>query len=313
MDLYNLVLSAKITKGEGGGGGDEPTGTKEISITQNGVTTENVKSYASAKISTNVPNSYAAGDEGKVVSNGALVAQTSVTKTANGTYDTTTNNSVTVNVPQPSGTKSITSNGTHDVSSYASANVNVPSGTPTIQSLSVTQNGTYTAPSGVDGYSPVTVNVSGGGGGSNWELIGSHLFENVNYSSTTASTLGTVACGAGAYTNDAVIWVHVRKQNYTPSTSNKFYGSDAIFFNPKKKNGQTSDTVADGACTISVTNSQYSDYFKNQYGIYGYSINSSGDVTIQQRWNYDIAPELSGNFLVEVYKLTVPTGFVIFD
>ena len=35
-------------------------------------------------------------------------------------------------------------------------------GTPTIQSLSVTQNGTYTAPSGVDGYSPVTVNVSGG-------------------------------------------------------------------------------------------------------------------------------------------------------
>ena len=63
MDLYNLVLSAKITKGEGGGG-DEPTGTKEISITQNGVTTEDVKAYASAKITTNVPNSYAAGDEG---------------------------------------------------------------------------------------------------------------------------------------------------------------------------------------------------------------------------------------------------------
>ena len=37
-------------------------------------------------------------------------------------------------------------------------------GTPTIESLSVTANGTYTAPSGVDGYSPVTVNVSGGGG-----------------------------------------------------------------------------------------------------------------------------------------------------
>lgn len=32
-----------------------------------------------------------------------------------------------------------------------------------IQPLSVTQNGTYTAQSGVDGYSPVTVNVSGGG------------------------------------------------------------------------------------------------------------------------------------------------------
>lgn len=34
--------------------------------------------------------------------------------------------------------------------------------TPTINSLSVTENGTYTAPSGVDGYSPVTVNVPQG-------------------------------------------------------------------------------------------------------------------------------------------------------
>lgn len=35
-------------------------------------------------------------------------------------------------------------------------------GSAVIQSLTVTENGTYTAPSGVDGYSPVTVNVSGG-------------------------------------------------------------------------------------------------------------------------------------------------------
>lgn len=33
-----------------------------------------------------------------------------------------------------------------------------------VQPLSVTQNGTYNPPSGVDGYAPVTVNVSGGGG-----------------------------------------------------------------------------------------------------------------------------------------------------
>ena len=32
-----------------------------------------------------------------------------------------------------------------------------------VQPLSVTQNGTYNPPSGVDGYAPVTVNVSGGG------------------------------------------------------------------------------------------------------------------------------------------------------
>lgn len=33
---------------------------------------------------------------------------------------------------------------------------------PVINPLTITENGTYTAPSGVDGYSPVTVNVSGG-------------------------------------------------------------------------------------------------------------------------------------------------------
>lgn len=35
---------------------------------------------------------------------------------------------------------------------------------PVIKPLEVTSNGTYTAPAGVDGYSPVTVNVSSGGG-----------------------------------------------------------------------------------------------------------------------------------------------------
>ena len=42
---------------------------------------------------------------------------------------------------------------------YSPVIVNVPVPEPIIQSLPITANGTYTAPSGVDGYSPVTVNV----------------------------------------------------------------------------------------------------------------------------------------------------------
>ena len=109
-------------------GGVTPTGTKQISITQNGTTTEDVTNYADVEVTTavpasavdtgtksinsngthdvvgyanasvNVPNSYSQSDEGKVVSNGALVSQTSDTVTQNGTVDTTLINSLTVNV-----------------------------------------------------------------------------------------------------------------------------------------------------------------------------------------------------------------------
>lgn len=112
-------------------GGITPTGT--INITQNGQT--DVTQYATADV--NVPNSYAAGDEGKVVQNGALVAQTSETVTQNGTYDTTTKDEIVVNVQ---------------------------GGTPNLQDKTFTQNGTYTADTGYDGFNEVTVNVSGGGG-----------------------------------------------------------------------------------------------------------------------------------------------------
>lgn len=69
------------------------SGTKSITANGNG---QDVVGYAAVNV--NVPNSYSAGDEGKVVSNGALVAQTSDTVTENDTYDTTLIDSLIVNV-----------------------------------------------------------------------------------------------------------------------------------------------------------------------------------------------------------------------
>ena len=67
------------------------------SITANG-NSQDVVGYASVNV--NVPNTYAAGDEGKVVSSGALVAQTAhadvTPTTSDQTIDTTTNNSLKV-------------------------------------------------------------------------------------------------------------------------------------------------------------------------------------------------------------------------
>ncbi len=67
-------------------------------IIANGTYTPSGDKNGFSSVTVNVANSYAQSDEGKVVSNGSLVSQTSTTKTENGTYDTTLINSVTVNV-----------------------------------------------------------------------------------------------------------------------------------------------------------------------------------------------------------------------
>lgn len=125
--------------GDLGGGGITPTGT--INITQNGTT--DVTQYASANVA--VPNSYAAADEGKVVSNGALVAQTSKNISSNGTVDTTLNNQVVVAVPNSysasdegkvvsggalvaQGSDTVTTNDTYDTTLINSLIVNVSGG-----------------------------------------------------------------------------------------------------------------------------------------------------------------------------------------
>lgn len=82
----------------------DPAVLDDKTITTNGTydpSDDDLDGYS--EVTVNVPNSYAAGDEGKVVSSGALVAQTSTTKTANGTYTTTLNNEVVVAIPAANG------------------------------------------------------------------------------------------------------------------------------------------------------------------------------------------------------------------
>ena len=104
MDISSFVLGLKM--GNNGGGGGSSVTVESLSVTENGTTTApSGKAYSPVVV--NVPNSYTAGDEGKVVSNGALVSQSSDTVTANNTYDTTLINSLTVNVPTGGGASNV--------------------------------------------------------------------------------------------------------------------------------------------------------------------------------------------------------------
>ena len=131
------------------------------------------------KLIVNVPT-WGQADEGKVVSNNALVPQTNREVNANGTYDTTLNNSVLVNVPNtygsedegkvvmnsalvPQTNRSITENGTYDTTTNDEVVVDVSGGGGTLITKTITENGTYNAnDDNADGYSSVTVNVSSG-------------------------------------------------------------------------------------------------------------------------------------------------------
>ena len=90
--------------------GTIPSGGSATLITKNisangtyNASSDSADGYSSVTVA--VPNTYSAGDEGKVVSNGALVAQSARpdTITTNGSYITTNYNSVTVNVPTGGG------------------------------------------------------------------------------------------------------------------------------------------------------------------------------------------------------------------
>lgn len=203
MDMYNTLFAKALSSGNA----PAPV-INELNVNANGTYTapEGVNGYSPVNV--NVPNTYTAQDEGKVVDNGALVAQTSTSFYDNGTYNTTTNDSVTVAVPLT--TKSITSNGTYNASSDSakgytsvsvsvpntyttgdegkvvsngalvsqtstsittnnttvdttlnnSVTVNVPVPQPTLITKSITSNGTYNASSdSADGYSSVSVAV----------------------------------------------------------------------------------------------------------------------------------------------------------
>lgn len=95
MDKVFDIFAYLMGKQAGGGGGDITVVSKSIS-TNGTYTAPSGKAYS--PVTVDVPNSYAAGDEGKVVSNGQLVAQGSDSVTQNGTVDTTLINSLTVNV-----------------------------------------------------------------------------------------------------------------------------------------------------------------------------------------------------------------------
>lgn len=114
-------------------------------------------------------------------------------------------------------TRQMTTKGSTTITPKATEQIAVSSGTyvtgdikvaavtpsiPSIQPLNITENGTYTAPSDIDGYSPITVNVPQGGGDTSVEdalvertvvdYVNNRVTKFGNYCFFSMSTLKTV-------------------------------------------------------------------------------------------------------------------------
>lgn len=140
-------------------------------------------------------------------------------------------------------------------------------------------------------------------GGGGWTKIGNTTELTVNTTSTSAASAGTIALGSGHFTKSKIIYVRVRDKS--GKRNGYFYGSDTYFMNWQNANGSTT--------TLSVVAQEYYRYNNNAYtgaagayGVYGYSINSSGTLTIRRRYNSTNTLTINSTYTIDVYEIDPP-------
>lgn len=142
-----------------------------------------------------------------------------------------------------------------------------------------------------------------GGGGSSWTKIGNTTELTVNMTSTSAASAGTIALGSAYYTKDKIIYVRIRDKS--GKRNGYFYGSDTYFMNYWKANGATTTLSVCAQCCYRYNNSALAAT-AGAYGVYGYSINSSGTLTIRKRYNSTNTLTINSTYTIDVYELTPP-------
>lgn len=196
---------------------------------------------------------------------------------------------------------SVSQNGTYTATTgkaYSPVTVSVPQ--TTVSSLSVTENGTYTATEGT-AYSPVTVNVPSSGG-SSYELKYTTSFT-ISTTSTTSTEVAIIETGVAFKTPSKFLLVCIydtagRRNGY-------FYGSITIL--EMFASWTSTDTKIhknfcindDGTTRV---NTQLAGPFVSRFY-------ADGRVKLNVRYNADNSGTIDGTYKVDVYFVDYPTGF----
>ena len=254
-------------------------------LTASGATVNVPAGYYASNASKSVASGSVSASATKSISNHTATVTPSASVTAGYISSGATGTAVTVSASElVSGTKSITANDTGiDVTNYASVDVAVPSVSPTLITKSITQNGTYNASSdNADGYSSVTVNVSGGGGleyetGTWTPTVDTQIYA-AQFSNTHSTLPVFAACvdASDSYldtTNTAHMWMffdyyHLFGSPIYASGSTIYY---ALGFRYYRTTTQTTLTTG----VVSITH-PYTDTSDNTYSYVGYWVSQTG-------------------------------------
>ena len=141
------------------------------------------------------------------------------------------------------------------------------------------------------------------GSGSAYTLLGSDEFT-VNTTSTNATSVGTISCSSGAIT--AAKYILVTVADKAGARNGYFTSSSALFVMYQAKNGQTSG-ISGAVEAIRYASSSYGG-INNNYGVYGSTIYTNGNVTISARYGSSYGT-INGTYVCKVWALDYPTGF----
>ena len=145
--------------------------------------------------------------------------------------------------------------------------------------------------------------IGSSGGGSSYTLLTTKEYT-VNTTSTSATTLATISLGSSYFTSNKILYVKTRDK--AGPRNGYFVASDVYFFNTNAANSSTStmSTVPRVIIRKNASGTLYS-YFSTTtgYGVYGWSISSSGDLIIQQRYSSNYSLTINGTYEVRVYML----------
>lgn len=147
----------------------------------------------------------------------------------------------------------------------------------------------------------------GGGGGSVYTLLKS-VEADINFSSTTQALAATVSNVQGFETAQ-IIYVCIRDK--AGKRKNHFYGSDNWIPNLNADAGSGSSIIS--AQKYRVTSTPIMEASASAYGVWVYSIDTSGNVEIYARYSNTGSLTINGTFQIDVYAMSWPDGKNIFE